>query len=89
MRKSISDILCGASFLAISAAFGLQYEGLTGVSRVFPESLILINRRGWHYGLWAMGLYETARGNVTHRRGTSRLEKKLDISPRWRPSTPR
>ena len=42
MRKSISDILCGASFLAISAAFGLQYEGLTGVSRVFPESLILI-----------------------------------------------
>ncbi|GKG93934.1 tripartite tricarboxylate transporter TctB family protein [uncultured Desulfovibrio sp.] len=52
MRKSISDILCGASFLAISAAFGLQYEGLTGVSRVFPESLILIIAVG---GLWFVG----------------------------------
>lgn len=52
MRKSISDILCGASFLAISAAFGLQYGGLTGVSRIFPESLILIIAVG---GLWFVG----------------------------------
>ena len=63
MRKSISDILCGASFLAISAAFGLQYEGLTGVSRVFPESLILIIAVG---GLWFVGkgLYKQQYGAI-------------------------
>ena len=40
MRKSSSDILAGLGFLAVALAFGVQYEGLTGVSRVFPESLI-------------------------------------------------
>lgn len=57
MRKSLTDILCGTAFLAISAAFGCQYQGLAGVSRIFPESLIFLISAG---GLWFVGkgLYE-------------------------------
>lgn len=46
MRKSLTDILCGTAFLAISAAFGCQYQGLAGVSRIFPESLIFLISAG-------------------------------------------
>lgn len=52
MRKSSSDILAGLGFLAVALAFGVQYEGLTGVSRVFPESLITFIALG---GIWFVG----------------------------------
>lgn len=34
-----TDLFAGIGFLAIAAAFLVQYEGLEGVSRVFPEVL--------------------------------------------------
>lgn len=56
MRKSSSDIWAGLGFLAVALAFGVQYEGLTGVSRVFPEILITFIGLGGLYfvgkGLW-------------------------------------
>ncbi len=56
MRKSSSDIWAGLGFLAVSLAFGVQYDGLTGVSRVFPETLISFIALG---GIWfvAKGLW--------------------------------
>lgn len=41
MRKSISDILAGLGFLGFAAVFWLSGRDLTGISRVFPESLEL------------------------------------------------
>ncbi len=40
MRKSQQDFWAGVIFLVISGAFYVQYDTLTGVSRVFPELLI-------------------------------------------------
>lgn len=42
MRKSQEDIWAGISFILIGAAFGVQYDELTGVSRIFPEILISV-----------------------------------------------
>lgn len=52
MRKSSSDIFAGLGFLVVAFAFGMQYEGLTGVSRVFPEILITFIALG---GIWFVG----------------------------------
>ena len=42
MHKSTNDILCGLSFLAITLVFYIQLEELSGISRVFPESLLAL-----------------------------------------------
>ena len=65
MRKSSSDILAGLGFLAVALAFGVQYEGLTGVSRVFPESLITFIALG---GIWFVGKGLWRRRSETRKR---------------------
>ena len=52
MRKSTTDLLCGLSFLGISALFGSQMMGLKGVTRVFPQALLVVIAIG---GLWFTG----------------------------------
>lgn len=52
MRKSTSDIWAGLGFLAVALAFGVQYDSLVGVSRVFPETLISFIALG---GIWFVG----------------------------------
>ena len=56
MRKGSSDILAGLGFLVIAGAFGVQYDELEGVSRVFPEALISFISLGGLYfilkGCW-------------------------------------
>ncbi len=56
MRKSAEDIWAGVGFLAVAAAFGVQYGDAQGVSRVFPEALIAFITAGGVYfvlkGLW-------------------------------------
>ena len=52
MRKSTIDFLCGLSFLLISAGFATQMGNLDGVSRVFPQALIVVIALG---GLWFVG----------------------------------
>ena len=51
-----TDLFAGIGFLAIAAAFLVQYEGLEGVSRVFPEVLTKLIGAGGAYfvgkGLW-------------------------------------
>ena len=51
-----TDLFAGIGFLAIAAAFLVQYEGLEGVSRVFPEVLTTLIGAGGAYfvgkGLW-------------------------------------
>jgi len=51
-----TDLFAGIGFLAIAAAFLVQYEGLEGVSRVFPEVLTMLIGAGGAYfvgkGLW-------------------------------------
>ena len=51
-----TDLFAGLGFLAIAAAFLVQYEGLEGVSRVFPEVLTMLIGAGGAYfvgkGLW-------------------------------------
>jgi putative tricarboxylic transport membrane protein len=51
-----TDLFAGIGFLAIAAAFLVQYEGLEGVSRVFPEVLTKLIGTGGAYfvgkGLW-------------------------------------
>lgn len=42
MHKSTNDILCGLSFLVIALVFYIQLEELSGISRVFPESLLAL-----------------------------------------------
>ena len=54
MRKSSADLGAGLGVLAIGAAFGVQYEELVGVSRIFPEFLISFIVLG--------GLYFVAKG---------------------------
>lgn len=56
MLKSTADIGAGLGFLAIAAAFGVQYAGLDaeGPSRIFPEILICLITWG--------GIYYTAKG---------------------------
>ena len=49
MQKSTNDILCGLSFLVIALVFYIQLEELSGISRVFPESLLALIAIG---GLW-------------------------------------
>lgn len=49
MHKSTNDILCGLSFLVIALVFYIQLEELSGISRVFPESLLALIAIG---GLW-------------------------------------
>jgi len=41
MRKSVSNILAGLGFLGFAAAFWLAGRDLTGISRIFPQSLEL------------------------------------------------
>jgi len=52
MHKSTTDFLCGLSFLLISAVFAAQLRDLDGVSRVFPQALIVVIALG---GLWFVG----------------------------------
>lgn len=52
MRKSTTDLLCGLSFLGISALFGAQMLHLEGVTRVFPQALLAVIALG---GLWFVG----------------------------------
>jgi len=52
MRKSTTDLLCGLSFLGISALFGTQMMALEGVTRVFPLALLVVIAVG---GLWFTG----------------------------------
>lgn len=51
-----ADLYAGLGFLAIAGAFLLQYEGLEGVSRLFPEILTALIGAGGAYfvgkGLW-------------------------------------
>lgn len=49
MHKSTNDILCGLSFIVIAIVFYIQLEELSGISRVFPESLLALTAIG---GLW-------------------------------------
>ena len=42
MRKSSTDIFCGLSFLVIGAGFWVQLAELEGVSRVFPQALLVV-----------------------------------------------
>ncbi len=67
MRKSKQDFWAGISFILIGAAFGVQYDELTGVSRIFPEILISIIILG--------GIYFVIKGLVQNY-----LEKKLTQS---------
>ncbi len=64
MRKSQQDFWAGILFLAISGAFFVQYDTLTGVSRVFPELLISFIGLGGVYfvikGIW---------GELQHKKG--------------------
>ena len=52
MRKSSTDILCCLSFLGIGAAFAIQMAELEGVSRVFPQALLVVIVLG---GFWFVG----------------------------------
>lgn len=54
------DLLAGLACIAIAAAFGLQYEGLSGVSAIFPEVLISLIGVG--------GLYFVIKGLVRRNR---------------------
>lgn len=49
MPKYMQDFLSGVTFIVISLAFGLQYDKLSGVSRIFPEALISIIAAGGIY----------------------------------------
>lgn len=52
MRKSTTDLLCGLSFLGISALFASQMMDLEGVTKVFPQGLLVVITLG---GLWFVG----------------------------------
>lgn len=52
MRKSSTDIFCGLSFLVIGAGFWVQLAELEGVSRVFPQALLVVIALG---GFWFVG----------------------------------
>ena len=57
-----TDLGAGLGFLAIAAAFFVQYEGLEGVSRIFPEVLTALIAAG---GVYFVGksLWRRARQN--------------------------
>ena len=55
MRKCVSDILAGLGFLGFAAAFWLAGRDLTGISRIFPQSLEIFLSLGG-VALVAMGL---------------------------------
>lgn len=42
MRKCVTDIWAGVGFIALALVFGVQLGGLTGVSRAFPQSLVIL-----------------------------------------------
>lgn len=52
MCNSNRDILCGLCFLAISTCFAVQMHDLDGVTRVFPQALLIIIAIG---GIWFIG----------------------------------
>lgn len=60
MRKYVADILAGAGFLALAAAFGAQLGDLEGISRVFPQSLIILVALGGVYFI-LKGLFQGRR----------------------------
>lgn len=49
MRKCMMDIWAGVGFLALAAAFGVQLGDLSGVSRLFPQSLAIFVALGGAY----------------------------------------
>ena len=56
MRKCLSDTLAGAGFLSLAVVFGVQLGELSGVSRVFPQSLIIFVALGGVYFLIKGGI---------------------------------
>lgn len=59
-----ADVLAGVICLAIALAFGLQYEGLEGVSAIFPEVLCSIIAAGGLYFV-VKGLFKRGK-NLRH-----------------------
>lgn len=70
MRKCIADIGAGVGFLALGAAFGLQLSELTGVSRIFPQALIVVVALG--------GVYFILKGGVALLRERAAAEPDAD-----------